>query len=49
MKEGISVDRKFHVDHCGRKRMRRGDASPSPALVQRFLRNTESTESSGHS
>ena len=30
MKEGISVDRKFHVDHCGRKRMERGDAQPAP-------------------
>jgi hypothetical protein len=30
MKEGISVDRKFHVDHCGKKLMRRGDATPQP-------------------
>ena len=30
MKEGISVDRTFHVDHCGRKRMHRGDAQPTP-------------------
>ena len=29
MNEGISVDRKFHVDHCGRKRMHRGDAPPT--------------------
>ena len=30
MNERISVDRKFHVDHCGKKRMRRGDAQPHP-------------------
>jgi hypothetical protein len=30
MNDRISVDRKFHVDRCGRKQMCRGVAPPKP-------------------